>query len=161
MKRKLLLGSLAGLVLLGGAIGVGASFSDDNSKTSQSSMVVRTDNSNVSQVHPRNDDDNNDDNSNVSQGQPRYDDNSNVGQGQLRNDDNNSTVSQVQTRKGEISRDEAIGIAVKGTPGRIEEIEKDDGHFEITIKDGRNEVEYKIDSKTGTILEKDVDKDDD
>lgn len=132
MKRKLLLGGLTGLLVLGGAVGVGA-FSDNskNDAGQKSNFEVNKDD----------------------WGDDKGSDRSlSVG----RDDDSN----QVQNRKGIISEAEAIAIATKETPGNVVEVELDDDHYEIEIKNGHYETEYKIDAYTGKILEKDVDQDD-
>lgn len=56
-----------------------------------------------------------------------------------------------------ISREEAIAIATKMTPGRVVEVELDDDEYEIEIITSTHEVSYEIDARTGRILEKDVD----
>jgi uncharacterized membrane protein YkoI len=60
-----------------------------------------------------------------------------------------------------LSSDKAIEIATKESPGKVEDLELDDGAYEIEIKDGTHEYEYKIDARTGKILEKEIDRDDD
>ncbi|WP_053360507.1 PepSY domain-containing protein [Bacillus sp. FJAT-27251] len=60
-----------------------------------------------------------------------------------------------------ITSERAIEIATKESPGKVEDLELDDGAYEIEIKDGTHEYEYKIDAKTGMIIEKEIDRDDD
>ncbi|KKK39389.1 hypothetical protein WQ57_03955 [Mesobacillus campisalis] len=60
-----------------------------------------------------------------------------------------------------LSSEKAIEIATKESRGKVEDLELDDGVYEIEIKDGTHEYEYKIDAKTGKILEKEIDRDDD
>jgi uncharacterized membrane protein YkoI len=63
--------------------------------------------------------------------------------------------------KAYISSEKAVEIATKESPGKVTDLELDDGSYEIEIKDGSYEYEYKIDARTGKILEKEIDRDDD
>jgi uncharacterized membrane protein YkoI len=74
------------------------------------------------------------------------------------NDDSKSSVGKNNKM---ISSEEAIAIATTDTQGRVVKVELDDSHYEIEIKTGTYEIEYKIDSVTGAILEKEVDREDD
>ncbi|MGJ7919053.1 PepSY domain-containing protein [Neobacillus sp. LXY-4] len=131
MKIKLMLGVLAGLVLLGGAVGVGA-ISDKG--TNQ--------NGNTSNVNVVKDD--------------YYDDDYMKRDG----DGSDDKLNQTKNPQGKISEEEAVAIATKETKGNVVKVELDDHYYEIEIKDGSYEVEYKIDLYTGKILDKEVDQDD-
>lgn len=74
------------------------------------------------------------------------------------NDDSKSSVGKNNKM---ISSEEAIAIATTDTQGKVVKVELDDSHYEIEIKTGTYEIEYKIDSVTGAILEKEVDREDD
>lgn len=76
-------------------------------------------------------------------------------------DDNYESTSQAKGTSVKISKEEAISIAIKDTPGTIEEIElDDDGYYEIEMKHNGTEVDMKISSNDGTILEKEIDDND-
>ncbi|RJG21716.1 PepSY domain-containing protein [Paenibacillus thiaminolyticus] len=68
---------------------------------------------------------------------------------------------QAQDRTATISKKQAIAIALQDTPGKVIEVDSDKNVYEIEIRNGNLEVEYKIDKFTGKIVEKDVDDDDD
>ncbi|WP_449537521.1 PepSY domain-containing protein [Ferdinandcohnia sp. Marseille-Q9671] len=77
-------------------------------------------------------------------------------------DDNYQATSQAKGTTVIISKEEAIAIATKDTPGTIEEIElDDDGYYEIELKYNGTEVDLKVSSNDGTILEKEIDDNDD
>ena len=69
--------------------------------------------------------------------------------------------SQAQDRTASISKKQAIAIALQDTPGKVIEADSGKNVYEIEIRSGNREVEYKIDKFTGKIIEKDVDDDDD
>jgi uncharacterized membrane protein YkoI len=75
-----------------------------------------------------------------------------------RDDDDNRATSQKAVSSVKISKEQAISIATKDTPGKIVEIElDDDNHYEIEmIYDGK-EVEMEISAVNGNILEKEMD----
>lgn len=89
----------------------------------------------------------------------------------VKNDDKNvsGTVKQTKSEQGTqktanskiITQEEAIAIATKDTPGKVIEVEYDDGEYEIEIHTDTHDVDFEIDARTGTILEKDVDRLDD
>ncbi|WII38418.1 PepSY domain-containing protein [Paenibacillus thiaminolyticus] len=68
---------------------------------------------------------------------------------------------QAQDRTATISKKQAIAIALQDTPGKVIEADSGKHVYEIEIRNGNREVEYKIDKFTGKIVEKDVDDDDD
>ncbi|MDG0872297.1 PepSY domain-containing protein [Paenibacillus thiaminolyticus] len=68
---------------------------------------------------------------------------------------------QAQDRTAAISKKQAIAIALQDTPGQVIEADSGKNVYEIEIRSGNREVEYKIDKFTGKIVEKDVDDDDD
>ncbi|MEH7222765.1 PepSY domain-containing protein [Bacillus sp. JJ1566] len=77
-------------------------------------------------------------------------------------DDDDRVTSEVDTTSVKISKEEAVAIATKDTPGKITEIElDDDGYYEIEMKHEGNEVELKISAVDGTILKKEIDDADD
>lgn len=83
-----------------------------------------------------------------------------------RDDDDDADVRQSdrrqsQDRKASISKKQAIAIALQDTPGKVVEVDSDKNVYEIEIRNAKHEVEYKIDKYTGKIIEKDVDDADD
>lgn len=66
-----------------------------------------------------------------------------------------------QRHQVKISKKQAMDIALQDTPGKVTDVDVEKHYYEIEIRNGRTEVEYKIDKYTGIILEKDVDDDDD
>lgn len=139
MKRKILMGMVALAILFGGVVSIGA-LADERENAVSNTPVVEN---NAGANEKANSDDRvkgnqTDDN--------QYDDDS---------------ILQIN-RELKISKDEAIAIATKDTPGNVIEVELDDyRYYEIEVKNGQYEVEYKIDANTGAILEKDIDRDDD
>lgn len=74
------------------------------------------------------------------------------------NDDDNGTNSQKTVSSVKISKEQAISIATKDTPGKIVEIElDDDNHYEIEMIYEGKEVEMEISAVDGTILKKEID----
>ncbi len=73
-------------------------------------------------------------------------------------DDDDRVISQQAASSVKISKEQAISIATKDTPGKIVEIElDDDNHYEIEmIYDGK-EVEMEISAINGKIIEKEID----
>ena len=80
------------------------------------------------------------------------------------NDGSQKSVTQsTQQSQNIITKEEAISIATADIPGKAVKVDfdGDDGDYEIEIRDGRVEAEYEIDAYTGQILEKDIEDDDD
>lgn len=79
-----------------------------------------------------------------------------------RDEDNDANVRenvrrQTQNRQAAISKEQAVAIALQETPGKITEIDSNKNVYEIEIRNGNREVEYKIDKYTGKIVEKEAD----
>ncbi|MCH1627026.1 PepSY domain-containing protein [Ferdinandcohnia quinoae] len=71
-------------------------------------------------------------------------------------DDNLNVISKSEKI---ISKEEAVAIATKDTPGKITEVDlDDDGYYEIEMRHEGYEIDYKIDVFTGEILKKEVDR---
>ncbi|TDL50322.1 hypothetical protein E2R60_22560 [Paenibacillus dendritiformis] len=68
---------------------------------------------------------------------------------------------QAQERTASISKKQAIAIALQDTPGQVIEADSDKNVYEIEIRSGNRDIEYKIDKYTGKIVDKDVDDADD
>ncbi len=178
MKRKLLVGSITGLLVLGGAIGAGAASNtqDVGSKGKPADLIstgkaeeiaIEEVGGKLKSIELEKED-----------GHFVYDielmreDNQkidleiNAGSGRIikvdrkdgHDDDNRSSKNQEVT----ISLDDAISAATKDTPGKVKEAElDDDGYYEIELVVGLNDVEMKIDSNSGKIIEKETDTDND
>lgn len=177
MKRKLLTGSVAGIVVLGGAIGVGAAAKSDGVHGGKKAEFISTEDAkeiainefggklkkielekeggrfvyDIELVHENNDD---------------IDLDINAVTGEIlkveRDDDDDYESDRPDTSENvSISLEKAINAALKDTPGKLKEAEYDDGYYEIEIKTGQNEVEMKIDGDSGKIIEKETDRDDD
>ncbi|WP_197258474.1 PepSY domain-containing protein [Paenibacillus dendritiformis] len=85
-----------------------------------------------------------------------------------RDDDDDADDRQRERRQGQakertasISKKQAIAIALQDTPGKVIEADSDKHVYEIEIRSGNRDIEYKIDKYTGKIVEKDVDDADD
>lgn len=157
MKRKVLIGIIAGAILFGGAIGVGALADEGNNDVSSAQLVDKSSNEKVSS-----DDRYNDSRGSENQGSDDLygDDRRSDDKGFDDQYDDNPTIH--QTQNVNISEDEAVAIATKDTSGDVIKVELDDyRYYEIEVKNGQYEVEYKIDANTGAILEKDIDHEDD
>lgn len=181
MKRKLLIGVLAGAVVLGGAVAVGANDSDNISAKNKKEMItieeaetialkevsgtvedVELEREHLKLVYKVDIDENqvaNDDDKEV-----HVDANT----GEILkvekdddNDDDDFKSSKAKTNQKEISQDEAIKIAEKAVNGKVHSIEKeyDDGRikYEFELSSDKGEVDVEIDALTGDILEMDYD----
>ncbi|MCM3601375.1 PepSY domain-containing protein [Robertmurraya korlensis] len=72
----------------------------------------------------------------------------------VKTDDSSSVTSQ----EAKITKDEAIAVALKESPGTVTKVELDDDYtYEIEIRDGDKEMDYEIDAMTGEIREMDTD----
>jgi len=180
MKKNLLIIGVTGVVLLGGALGVGA-FSEGTQEnnfisTKKAEEIAVTEvKGTVESVELEKDD-----------GRVKYevditDQNGNddidvdidASSGEIikvdRDDDDDVTVrsttsNQVNTQdkntqalKQRITKDEAIAIATKETPGKVVEVDYDDGEYELEIRTDTHEIDYEINARTGNIVEKDID----
>lgn len=148
MKLKMMIGSLAGFLLFGGVVGA-SSFSDDSNKYddkfTKKEYTVTVNENKVSD-----DDDHFDD---------KYYDDHHYDDSYYKH---HSSHSQIQNQKAKISLADAIAIATKNSKGKVDKAKLDDNsHYEIEIKTGSYEIEYKIDAYTGKVIKKEVEKYDD
>lgn len=186
MKKKLMIGTLIGAVVLGGAVAVGANNPDDASKENKKEMIsidkaesiaLKEINGKVEDVelereHQRmvykvdinvknfDDDDDREVYVDAYTGEVlgvENDDDDDSYKGGQKTATNNSTVA----NKNEISQDEAIKIAEKAVNGKVYKVEKeyDDGRikYEFELNSDKGEVDVEIDALTGDILEMDYD----
>jgi len=170
MKKKLVVLGIVGAVVLGGAVGVGAFAKEAEvpSKQAEEIALKEVKGAHVQKVELEREngelvyevelegtyDDDVEVVVNATTGKVvRVDDD---------RDDDDRVTSQQAVSSVKISKEQAISIATKDTPGKIVEIElDDDNHYEIEmIYDGK-EVEMEISAVDGTILEKEIDDRDD
>lgn len=65
--------------------------------------------------------------------------------------------SQAKERTATISKKQAVAIALQDTPGQVIETDSAKHVYEIEIRSGNRDLEYKIDKYTGKIVDKEVD----
>jgi len=200
MKKNIMIIGVAGVVLLGGALGVGAFSENTQGKESELISMKKAEEIAVNEVggvvesielekddgrlkyeidlrdQKGNDDndvdidartgeiikvDRDDDDDRNLRTEDASTQNTNVSR-----DDNKSTDTSLQSNtksanaqsiKQKMTKEEAIAITLKETPGKVIEVEYDDGEYEIEIRTDTHEVDYEIDARTGGILEKDMD----
>ncbi|SFM14255.1 PepSY domain-containing protein [Salibacterium qingdaonense] len=63
--------------------------------------------------------------------------------------------------KVNVSKQQAVEAAKAEGEGQVTEVELDDGHYEIEMENGRTEYEIKVDGQTGEVMETEQDQDDD
>jgi len=182
MKRKMIIGSIAGFVVLGGAMGVAASSKSDMKNEEKTSNIISVEEAKeiainevggqlkgiefdkedgrliyeVDLFHANSDDDDVDVDIDAVSGEVIHVDRDDDDQ-----DDDEYKYERSDARENvKISHEEAIAIALKDTPGKVKEAElDDDGYYEIEIKNGKTEVEMKVDADSGKIIEKETDRD--
>ncbi|TCN26855.1 PepSY domain-containing protein [Mesobacillus foraminis] len=184
MKRNILIAGVAGIVLLGGAVGAGA-FDDRAENTAPAAkktentismekaeeIAVKEAGGTVEKVEYDKDDSR--ENYEVELRSEDGNDDTDVKIDAVTgevisidrddDDDNDDNKSNVQNTEIKLSKDDVIAIAVKETPGKVVEFEfdRDDLVYELEVKTDKSEVDYEIDANTGKILEKDTDDDQD
>lgn len=193
LKRKMFIGSVAGLVVLGGAIGVGAASKSDDVNKGKSSNVISIDKAkniavnevggNVKSIeldkedgrliydvelYHSNMDDDVDLDIDAITGKVLHidrDDDRDDGyefERDLESDDDDKYKDTKENQRASISHKQAIEIALNDSPGKVTEAElDDDGYYEIEIKNGRTEIDMKVDAASGKIIKKEIDRDDD
>lgn len=184
MKRNILIAGVAGIVLLGGAVGAGA-FDDRAENTALAAkktentismekaeeIAVKEAGGTVEKVEYDKDDhrENYEVELRSEDGNDDTDVKIDAVTGEVisidrdDDDDDNDNESNVQNTEVKLSKDDVIAIAVKETPGKVVEFEfdRDDLVYELEVKTDKSEVDYEIDANTGKILEKDTDDDQD
>lgn len=170
MKKKLVVLGIVGAVVLGGAVGVGAIAKEADVSFSKAKEIatqevkeahvegLELDRENGELVYEVELEGTHDDDSevviNATTGKVVRVDND-------RNDDDDQITSETAAASVKISKEQAISIATKDTPGKITEIElDDDGYYEIEMKHEGKEVDMEISAADGTILKKEIDDDD-
>ena len=179
MKKKMIIGTLSAVFVLGGAFAVGASNNDDGTKVEGKANNTKTilgydevkkialqkvdgvveeielereANTAVYEVDIEKDDIDYDLHIDAYSGEVYSVDRDDDGD----DDDNFSNYKNV------ISQDDAIAIAEKAANGKVVEIEldEDDGLFkyEVELRTDRGEAEVEIDASTGNVLEVELDR---
>jgi uncharacterized membrane protein YkoI len=137
MKNKIIVGALSGLLLLGGAIAVGASKNDTRPDDSVH-LEDKTISSNVKGME---------------QTQSEV---------KVEVDDSNSSSAATTTKL--ITAEKAAEIAIKEVNGTVEEIEKELEHgrmeYKVELNTSTGEAEVRIDAETGKVVRVEHDDDD-
>jgi uncharacterized membrane protein YkoI len=136
MNKKLLVGTLSVLLVLGGAVAVGAT--DDNSKSKSQTVPMTVEGQKV-EVE-------------TEHGQTFY---------KVENDDdNNASTTQTESTPA-ISVEDASKIALNKVSGTITKLEKEYEHgrleYDFEIQTNRGEAEVSIDAETGKITDVEYD----
>ncbi|WP_342430351.1 PepSY domain-containing protein [Neobacillus sp. FSL H8-0543] len=140
MKKKLLVGTLSVLLVLGGAIAVGATDDDSKSKTQTVPLNAEGKKVEIETEH----------------GQTFY---------KVETDDDNKASTAQPVNNTAISVEEASKIATNTVNGTITEVEQEYEHgrleYDFEIQSNRGEAEVSIDAETGKVTEVEFDDDDD
>ncbi|WP_163526779.1 PepSY domain-containing protein [Halobacillus ihumii] len=173
MKRKLMTVGVAGVVVLGGAIGVAAATGTDTSsqktpitKGEAKQIVEKEVNGTTEKIEMETDD-----------GQRIYDVQVKGEKGKEtdvevdaetgkvievdRDDDRDDESENEANANVKLSMNEATAIAKKEAEGEMVEAELDDGHYDFEFKDGNNEYEVKVHGQTGEVIEFEQEQDED
>ncbi|MGD7043036.1 PepSY domain-containing protein [Jeotgalibacillus proteolyticus] len=176
MKNKLLIGGIAGAVILGGgAFGVNAfadsdnNWDDSNAKlTQEEAETIATeevDGLTITKVEKDEDDGRyvyEVDGTREDGREAGVDVDANSGEVlKVDRDDDDSTGDDQANADVKITKEEAEEIAKTEGKGDIVKSELDDGHYEIEMKDGDDEYEIDINGQTGEVMEFEMERDDD
>lgn len=172
-KRNILFAGIAGLVLMGGAIGVGANSIAGDKNLENTGSAISMDEAKKIALHEAG--------GKLKGIELEKDDGRLIYEIELISDEKGRKVDididaktgkiikvdqdddhdnePVTNKEAKVSMEDAIAVAVKDTPGEVEgsEFDPEDGYYEIEIQTGKNEVEIKVDSETGKIITKDND----
>ncbi|MEH7254206.1 PepSY domain-containing protein [Neobacillus niacini] len=146
MNKKILIGALSGLLILGGAIAVGASKNDtrqeDSIKNDDKSSVINLDTQSFPEINEGQEIE-----LETEHGQTFYKVET--------DDDSNKSSSSQQTNTSALSVEEAAKIAINEVNGKITKIEKDMEHgrleYKFEIQSDRGEADVRVDTATGKI----------
>lgn len=152
MKKQVLIGALSGLLVLGGAIAVGASKndgSDDSIHQDDKTSVLNLNSQNVPELKVGQELE-----LETEHGQTFY---------KIETDDDHSTSSTSPSNTSTISVEEAAKIATNEVNGKITEIEKEMEHgrlqFKFEIQSNQGEVDVRVDAENGNITRVEFDDD--
>ena len=146
MRNKLLIGVVSSLLVLGGAIAVGASKNDTPQDTpiqaDDKNSVINLSTQNLPEIKPGQEME-----LETEHGQTFY-------KVESDDDDSNSSSSQ-STITSKVSIEEAAKIATNEVNGKITEVEKEMEHgrleYKFEIQSDRGEVDIRVDAETGKI----------
>ena len=147
MNKKILIGALSGLLVLGGAIAVGASKNDtrpeDSIHADDKNSVINLDTKNFPEIKAGQKIE-----LETEHGQTFY-------KVETDDDDSNKSSSAQQTNTSVLSVEEAAKIATNEVKGKITEIEKEMEHgrleYKFEIQSDRGEADVRVDAETGKI----------
>lgn len=174
-KRKMLFAGIAGLVLLGGAMGVGAKSNTGAKHPDNTGNVISMDEATTIAL--------NESGGKLKEMKLEKEDGRLIYEIELFNDEKDRNVEididaktgniikidqdddddrsgvAATSKEAKISLEEANAAAVTDTPGTVEDVELDaeDGYYKIEVDTGKNEVVMKVDSETGKIITKETD----
>lgn len=146
MKNKVLIGVVSSLLVLGGAIAVGASKNDtrpdDSVHVDDKNSVINLDTQNLPEIKEGQELE-----LETEHGQTFY---------KIESDDDDSNSSSTQsTNTSTLSVEEAAKIATNEVNGKITEVEKEMEHgrleYKFEIQSDRGEVDVRVDAETGKI----------
>lgn len=148
MKNKFLIGAVAGLLVLGGAIAVGASKND--TLPEDTSSVINLETQKLPELKEGQEVE-----LETEHGQTFYKIES--------DDDDNNSSSTVSTNTSALSIEEAAKIATNEVNGKITEIEKEMEHgrleYKFEIQSDQGEADVRVDAETGKITRVEFDDD--
>ncbi|SFF79734.1 Uncharacterized membrane protein YkoI [Halobacillus alkaliphilus] len=173
MKKKLVVGGIVGAVVLGGAFGANAMTNNGNDWNGQTASLSQEEaekaaKEEVSGLTINKVEKDDDDGRLIYEVEGTTEDgkeadvdvDANTGEVIETDSDDDSDDNQ-NSADVKITKEEAEQAAKKEGKGKIEEIEVDDGHYEVEMSDGQDEYEIKIDGQTGEVIESEKDQDDD
>ena len=177
MKKKIMIGTLSAVFVLGGAFAVGASNNDDGSKVEAKANNTKTIlgydevkqialqevNGVIEEIELEREANTALYEVDIEKDDIDYDLHIDAYSGEIysvdRDDDDDDDFSNY---KNIISQDDAIAIAEKAANGKVEEIEldEDDGllKYDVELRTDRGEAEVEIDASTGNVLEVELDR---
>jgi uncharacterized membrane protein YkoI len=145
MKNKVLIGVVSSLLVLGGAIAVGASKNDtrpdDSIHLDDKSSVINLDTQSIPEIKEGQEIE-----LETEHGKTFY---------KIESDDDNSSSTASQSTTTSLSVEEAANIALNEVNGKITEVEKEMEHgrleYKFEIKSDQGEVDVRVDAETGKI----------
>ncbi|UOQ94295.1 PepSY domain-containing protein [Halobacillus shinanisalinarum] len=175
MKRKLLIGGIVGVVVLGGAIGAAAATGPNTNDSSNQTASLTEDkvtkivtdkvDGTVEKIEKETDDgrlifevdvkDKNGVKTDVGV-DAKTGEVLEVDQNDDRDDDSEKEDSNENVK---LSMDEATAVAKEKAKGEVVESELDDGHYDFEFKDGNDEYEVKVHGASGEVIEFEHDQD--
>jgi uncharacterized membrane protein YkoI len=155
MKKKILIGGLSALIILGGAAAVGASKSgtqpDDSIHQEDKKTTINVDAQNLPEISAGQEVE-----LETEHGKTFY---------KVESDDSSNNSSSPSSASSKVSVDEAAKIALSKVNGTISEVEKEWEHgrleYKFEIQSNRGEADIRVDAETGEVTRVEFDDDDD